>query len=315
MKKILAASFLTLLMSALTGCGGNETMETFNTEATIEPTVIYDENGVRITADQLTYDNFSAELSVTFENGSDKKLSFISGSAGYHVNSVNGYMLDSGYVNCEVEAGQSATEAISLDFNSLNVYGITEIADMEIGFDISDDEYNSVYTGPVQIKTSAAESYDYSLNTYQEILNNGAFENAFNSTVNYFSDDDLYSNYNICVTSAALMTNSDGEPVLVLEVENNSQSEAVISVNDVSINGNMVYEGMWSSDNINAGKKCLVDLRLTDLADRYEGDISDISNASSISFTFSVGENWYEPADSQTIDISLPETAIPQEQE
>lgn len=315
MKKILTAAFLLLLMSALAGCGGNETMEAFNTEATIEPTVIYDENGVRITADQLTYDNFSAELSLTFENGSDKKLSFISGSAGYHVNSVNGYMIDVGYVNCEVEAGQSATDALTFDFNELNIYGITEIADMEIGFDISDDEYNSVYTGPVQIKTSAAESYDYTVNTYQEILNNGAFENAFNSTVNYFSDDDLYSNYNICVTSAALMTNSDGEPVLMFEIENNSQSEVVVSISDVSINGNIVREDHWSSDNINAGKKRLVDLQLTDLADRYEGDFSGISNASSISFTFSVGENSYDPADSQTIDISLPETVIPQEQE
>lgn len=314
MKKILTAAFLLLLMSALAGCGGNKTMEAFNTEATIEPTVIYDENGVRITADQLTYDNFSAELSLTFENGSDKKLSFISGSAGYHVNSVNGYMIDVGYVNCEVEAEQSATDALTFDFNELNIYGITEIADMEIGFDISDGEYNSVYTGPVQIKTSAAESYDYTVNTYQEILNNGAFENAFNSTVNYFSDDDLYSNYNICVTSAALMTNSDGEPVLMFEIENNSQSEVVVSINDVSINGNIVREDHWSSDNINAGKKRLVDLQLTDLADGYEGDFSGISNASSISFTFSVGENWYEPADSQTIDISLPETVIPQEQ-
>ena len=314
MKKILTAAFLLLLMSALAGCGGNKTMEAFNTEATIEPTVIYDENGVRITADQLTYDNFSAELSLAFENGSDKKLSFISGSAGYHVNSVDGYMIDVGYVNCEVEAGQSATDALTFDFNELNIYGITEIADMEIGFDISDDEYNSVYTGPVQIKTSAAESYDYTVNTYQEILNNGAFENAFNSTVNYFSDDDLYSNYNICVTSVALMTNSDGEPVLMFEIENNSQSEVVVSINDVSINGNIVREDHWSSDNINAGKKRLVDLQLTDLADGYEGDFSGISNASSISFTFSVGENWYEPADSQTIDISLPETVIPQEQ-
>ncbi len=314
MKKILTAAFLLLLMSALAGCGGNKTMEAFNTEATIEPTVIYDENGVRITADQLTYDNFSAELSLTFENGSDKKLSFISGSAGYHVNSVNEYMIDVGYVNCEVEAEQSATDALTFDFNELNIYGITEIADMEIGFDISDGEYNSVYTGPVQIKTSAAESYDYTVNTYQEILNNGAFENAFNSTVNYFSDDDLYSNYNICVTSAALMTNSDGEPVLMFEIENNSQSEVVVSINDVSINGNIVREDHWSSDNINAGKKRLVDLQLTDLADGYEGDFSGISNASSISFTFSVGENWYEPADSQTIDISLPETVIPQEQ-
>lgn len=223
-------------------------------------------------------------------------------------------MIDVGYVNCEVEAGQSATDALTFDFNELNIYGITEIADMEIGFDISDDEYNSVYTGPVQIKTSAAESYDYTVNTYQEILNNGAFENAFNSTVNYFSDDDLYSNYNICVTSAALMINSDGEPVLMFEIENNSQSEVVVSINDVSINGNIVREDHWSSDNINAGKKRLVDLQLTDLADGYEGDFSGISNASSISFTFSVGENWYEPADSQTIDISLPETVIPQEQ-
>ena len=76
------------------------------------------------------------------------------------------------------------------------------------------------------------------------------------------------------------------------------------------INGCPVYDSLWSSDSINAGKKHLVDISLSDLADEYEGNKSDIEEISEISFMFSIGENWYEPANSKKINISLPKIKI-----
>lgn len=310
MKKILASLLLLTIMVSLVGCGGTTVLEEFNTEATIEENVLYDENDIKITAKELTYDTFSAKLSVTVENNSDKELSYSCGSSGYHVNSINGYMVDDGYVNGDIAAGQSVTEEIPFKFSSMNVYGITEIADIEIGFSFCDDNYNYIYTDPLQVKTSIADSYDYSENRYRKIIDNGAFENKFNCKVNYFSEESFYNNYDINITSAAVMTNKDGEVVLLLEVENNSSGQVFISTKEISLNNNLVYESLWSSDNINPNKKYVMHIVLSDLIDKYEGNVDDISKISDISFTFGVGENWYQDEDAQQISISLPNIEI-----
>lgn len=315
MKKILAIILSLALVLSLAACENEKTLENFDTGATIKETVIYNENNIKITANELTYGSFSAELSVTIENNSDKNLSFICGSSGYNANSINGYMVEDGYLNCEIAAGQSETDVISFSFNSLNVYGITSIADIEIGFNIRDDDYNSTYTGPIQIKTSLADSYDYSINRYQKVVNNGAFEDKFDCKINYFADDNLYENYNICITSAAVMTNVDGEPALLLEIENNSNGRISVNTKEMYLNNCLVYDSLWSSDSINANKKYIVNMSLSDLAKKYEGDFADISKISEISFTFSVGESWHKSADTQKINISLPDIEIPAKEE
>ena len=65
----------------------------FQTGAGIEETVLVDQDGIRITATELTYTGNRPELHVRLENNTDETLKFISGSIGYNVNAVNGYMV------------------------------------------------------------------------------------------------------------------------------------------------------------------------------------------------------------------------------
>ena len=166
-----------------------ETRE-FNKGATIEETVLVDENGVKITATELTYGNYAAELTLVIENSSDKDLSFIANSVGYSCNSVNGYMVPEGYLNCDVAAGKKANDSISISYDTLMLYGMFEIADIEIGFDISDDDYNHTYTGPRTILTTATDGYDYGTPVYRENI--------------------------ASKKSQAVMENQDGESILLL---------------------------------------------------------------------------------------------------
>ena len=152
-----------LSQSTPTGAQGqpDETLSLFNVNATLAETVLVDEGGVKITATGLTYTAYSADLGLTIENNSGKDLSFVSGSLGYSCNSVNGYMVDEGYLNCDVANGKKANDVIRFSYEALMAYGIQEIADMEIGFSITDDEYNSTYSGPRALRTSAADTHDY----------------------------------------------------------------------------------------------------------------------------------------------------------
>lgn len=168
----------------------------FKKTATIEETVLVDESGVKITAKELTYGNYAAELTLVIENNSDKDLSFIANSIGYSCNSINGYMVPEGYLNCDVAAGKKANDTISIGYDTLMLYGIYEIADIEIGFDISDDDYNHTYTGPRTIQTTAAEDYDYETPCYRESIASKESQAQYDYSVPYFSSDVMDNCFN-----------------------------------------------------------------------------------------------------------------------
>lgn len=167
--------------------GGGD-LKPFATDATIEETVLMDENDVRIVATELEYGNNMVQLKLLIENNSGKDLSFVSGSLGYNCNSVNGYMVEEGYMNADVTAGNKANETVSFSMDGLRLYGITEVADIQIGFSISDADFNRFYSGPRQVKTSAADTYDYSGDTYKEAMSSGALEKKYNFSVDYFGE-------------------------------------------------------------------------------------------------------------------------------
>lgn len=242
---------------------GNYELREFKKGATIEETVLVDENGVKITATELTYGNYSAEVALLIENNSDKDLSFIANSIGYSCNSVNGYMVPEGYLNCDVAAGKKASDTISIGYDTLMLYGIFEIADIEIGFDISDDDYNHTYTGPITLRTSAADGYDYETPCYRESIASKESQAMYDYSVPYFSDDVVYEESGLVITSQAVMTNKDGDSILLLEIKNTTDAIVGASTTNIDINGLRVCDSTWSYDSINPGKTAIVDIDLS----------------------------------------------------
>ena len=153
-KKFLFVLLVLAMLASLSACGGSAgnpsppesgasapsdaTLDPFNVNVTLDDTVLVDEDGVKITATGLAYTAYSVDLGLTIENNSGKDLSFVSGSLGYSCNSVNGYMVDDGYLNCDVGNGKKANDIISFSYDTLMLYGIDEIADLEIGISMTD---------------------------------------------------------------------------------------------------------------------------------------------------------------------------------
>lgn len=263
----------------------DEKLGAFSKTATLVETVMVDEGGVKITATGLSYNNYAVELELTIENNSGKDLSFISGSMGYSCNSVNGYMVTDGYLNCDVANGKKENDSISFSYDAMMLYGINEIADIEIGFDISDEDYNHTYTGPRQVKTSVFDSHDYSKDFYQETITSRAAMNTFTYDITYFSQDNLYNESGIKLLSSGLMINKNGNTVLLLELENTTSDTVYISTSDIALNGLIVTSSTWSSDAINAGKCCIVDIEISSVLDSEYWVIYGINTIGSISLT------------------------------
>ena len=245
----------------------DESLDPFNVNATLAETVLVEEGGVKITATDLTSTAYSVDLALTIENNSGKDLSFISGSLGYSCNSINGCMVNEGYLNCDVANGKKANDTISFSYGTLMLYGINEIADMEIGFDMSDDDYNHTYSGPRQLKTSAFEAHDYAADHYQEAITSKAAMRTYGYEVLHFSQDIPYDQNGVKLLSSGVIRNQDGETALLLELENTTDSMVYLSTSEIAINGLLVNDSIWSSNAINPGKRCIVDVELSAVLD------------------------------------------------
>lgn len=257
----------------------------FSKKAAIQTTELYSADNVRITANELKYSEDQVELELTLENDSDKDLTFTTGSLGYSRNSVNGYMTDDLYLNETVNAGMKSNETIVLDAVYPALAGITDIADITLDFEIEDEDYNTVaQTGPLVIKTSLADSWDYGTDYYAAAMKKGEIAGEYDIKVDRYSEEPLYDQNGVRISSSALLTRDD-EKLLRLEVENTTDADTQLAVSDITINGLVVSSGIWDAVWISAGKRGFIDLGLSDILDSFDGDAVGIDDIQDLSFT------------------------------
>lgn len=123
----------------------------FKKTATIEETVLYNDNGIVITAKDLTYEDSGVTLNLLLENNRDEELSFSSVNS----TSVNGYMLYGGNLNCDVAAGEKADGEMYISYNEMRLHGIYELAELGLQFTVEDYSDFKAETDFVILKTSA----------------------------------------------------------------------------------------------------------------------------------------------------------------
>ena len=326
--KLLPVLLILVMLASLAACGGpdktgqggaegspkeeklqksNETLEPFRKEATLTETVMMDEGGVKITATGLTYTESSADLAITIENNSGKDLSFISGSLGYSCNSVNGYMVNDGYLNCDVLNGTVANDVISFSYDTLMLYGINEIADIEIGFDISDADYNSIYFNSPPIHTSAFQGHDYETDHYQQTITSQAAMNTYNYEMIHFSQEPLYAQQGVELLSSSVIVNQDGETALLLELENTGDKMVYVSTSDIGINGLTATTFLWSSSAVAPGKRCIVDVQLDKVLEPSWQSVYGIDEIGEISLSIGLmDEQWMNVAEKMPVEIAIP---------
>jgi hypothetical protein len=271
-------------------------LESLSSNATIEETVLVDEADVKITATELVYSDYEVKLRLTIENNTDQDLSFRSGTMAYCCNSINGYMIDDGYLNADVLAGKKSNETISFDIDELALLGITEITDITVGFDIENDDYDTyLQTGPVQLKTSLYDSQANSSDSYFDAFTgNSALANLYDYSIVYSAQDELYNQGGIRICSEVLVENSDGDLALMLEVENTSQDFLYTSIGDIFINNLCVYPYSWTTDSLNPDSRRIINLSLDYIVDDTYWDAFGITDITDIAFSFSIQDSDYD---------------------
>lgn len=256
----------------------------FAKDVYIDETVLYDKDDLKIIAKELECDSYSVTLKLAFENNTDKKYEFIAESSGYSVNAVNGYMIEDGYCYVDVEPQTTEEDEIEFSVMELMLNGIWSIADIEVGFNIEDEDYNSVYTGPLKITTPLAASYNYDNDNFKKAITGKILQNTYGFEVPYFGEEEIYSSNGISIVSEAYVVNKDGNRIIMLEVKNDTDSTISFVTSNISANGTNMYDGRWSYDVITPGNKMIIDIFLDRKFDESEWEAKGITEIENIGF-------------------------------
>lgn len=311
MKKVLSLTIITALVLSITACGnpssdtvkkpsqgslapsasedtqpvqepentGTEKAQTHpKPEATIEETVLVDEAGIKITAKSLDNNTFMGpEVKLLIENDSGKDLTVQCRNA-----SINGYMVDT-MMSVDIVTGKKANDSLSFLSTDLETLNISTIADMEFSFHIFTSEDLETYldTPQIQLKTSAADAYEYTFDDSGDVLYEG---NDIRLIVKGLAED-----------------NSIFGPSIIVYIENNSDKNITVQSRDVSINGFMVSP-MFSSD-VASGKHA-VDAITFLSTELEENDITQIENAE-LSFHIFDAAGWDTIVDTDIVTITF----------
>lgn len=232
--------------------------------ATIEETVLVDEQGVKITAKELTYTDYEANLKLLLENNSDRDLSFYAGTLGYSMNSINGYMVPDGYIGEDVAVGMQVNVDMSFSLDQLSIYGFKDIADIGLGFQISDENGDYLVTGPLAIKTSIADSYDYSKDTFKDAMDGIVMPAVLGAKIDYSAEDALYDDQGIKILNEYVVTNKNGEQSVFMEIQNSSDKNLYATATQAEVNG-ILCSSAAGHEMIVAGKRCVMSISLENM--------------------------------------------------
>lgn len=239
-----------------------EEFPSFKETASIEEVVLYSEKDLVITATELSYETSRIALDLTIENNSKKSYTFTIDSCA-----INGIVFPA-YLYCSVEPDKKDKDTVYFNFSELQLYGINEVADLLLCFDIYDKDYKHLYSDPIQLKTSSADSFIYDKTSYQTAITSEAAQNNYAYSVVKFSNDIVYNKKGVRVLSQSLLQNESEELLLLLEVENTSPEKVYFCTGNISINDLLIYGRFtWSSDAILSGTRAIVDISLSSLVD------------------------------------------------
>jgi len=220
--------------------------------AVIEETVLVDQNGVKITAEELFYDSmWGPGVKLLIENDTDKNIEIL---LNYLI--VNDYMITDKF-SSTIAAGKKANDTIYLASTDLKAAGITTISEIVTSFSVYDsDSFDTLLeTDEIAIRTSAYGTVEQpALDEGKELFN----QEGIRIVGRYFEEDSLL------VAGIKLF------------IENYYGQDIIVQCEEMSVNGYMVIP--YYSCLVNNGRMALSELTVTssDLEDNNIEKIEEI---------------------------------------
>lgn len=244
---------------------------------TIEEQVLFERNGITITAKKYVVDSIWGDgIKLLIENNSDKTI-----TVSCNALIVNNYMISDLFV-AEVSPGKKSNETLTLSSSGLKTAGIETVGLVEVYFHIYD-----------------SESYDTIVNTDCITIKTSAFADIKNEPE--ISGTELYHADGIRIIGKTVDENSILGTSILLYCENNTEKDIHISVEEVSVNGFMIDSYFYAT--VYSGKMAWDDITIFS-SDLEENDISVIEEVE-LKFHIYDADSYNTIADSDYISFSV----------
>lgn len=300
MSRILLALLLVFVMVFATACGGdgeikqpanvngdssgetngtgtNNDSGSSDEEVTIAETVLYEADGIKVTAKSLADGLLGTEVKLLIENDSSKNILITSSSV-----SANGYMMPTAALYAEVAAGKKANESLTLMSSELDQCGIETLAEMQFYLQIQDPEtWETIKTTDLITLATSATGYTQPVDDSGDVLYN---ENGYKVVCKGLKQDIIW----------------DG--TVVFYMENNSNKAVSIYAENVSVNGFMQEVGLWSD--LRPSTKMIDGMSMIDLSDL---EITNIDEIKTIEFNLRIvdAETWEDIATTDAMTLNF----------
>lgn len=247
-------------------------------EDSIEEQVILDEQGVKITAKSLDKSGIMGPaIKLLIENESGQDITVQARDV-----SVNGYMVDTVF-SADVVNGKKSNDTLTFSSSDLKSAGIDTIADMEFSFHVFDTgTWDGILDSDlIQIKTAAADSYEYKFDDSGEVAYEG---NGVKVVIKGLNEKD-----------------SIFGPGVVVYISNESDNAITVQSRDVSVNGFML-DPIFSAD-VAAGKHAIDSI--TFMSNQLQEN--EIENIEDIELSFHIydAKSWDTIEDTDTVKITF----------
>lgn len=246
-------------------------------EVTVAETVLYEVDGVKVTATGYEDGWMGPEIKMLVENDSTKNVLVTAQAV-----SVNGYMMPYASLYSEVASGKKANESLSLMVSGLDQAGIETVAQLQFQLKIADsDTWDTLATSElITLNTSAA-------GLEQPVDDSG---------------DTLYEADGIRIVCKGLKQDIIWDGTIVFYMENNSGEPITVYAENVSVNGFMQDAGMWSD--LRDGTRIIDGMSLLDLSDLELESIEEVEN---IEFNLRIinSETWDEITTTDVITLNF----------
>ena len=243
----------------------------------VAETVLYDADGIVVTATGYEEGWTGPEIKILVENNSEKNVLVTTASV-----SVNGYMMPYASLYAEVAAGKKANESLSIMSSELEQSGIETLAEMQFYLQIQDPEtWETVATSDLLTLTTSAAPYEQPVDD---------------------SGDVLYDANGIKIVCKGLKQDIIWDGTAVFYMENNSGKAVSIYAENVSVNGFMQDVGLWSD--LREGTKLIDGMSMIDLSDLEIENIDEIKN---IEFNLRVvdAETWQDIVTTDVLTLNF----------
>lgn len=243
----------------------------------IAETVLYNDHGVVVTAKEISEGMFGPEISVLIENNSDKNVTVTTRDL-----SVNSYMFTASGLFSDIAAGKKAMETLTLMSSEMQEAGIETVAQVDFCLHIYDsDTFGDIADSDlITLQTSVA----------------GSFEQPVDD-----SGDLVYEGKDVRVVCKGLKDDLIWDGMVVFFVENNRDEAITVCTENVSVNGFMVDESMWTE--LRPGTRAVSGMYLLSIEELGIEDLEEVEN---IEFALRIlDDDWDEIATSDVITLNF----------